>query len=366
MPEPRVYLQVLTSDIPALDGIRALSVLLVILAHLGVSWASGGHGVMMFFVLSGFLITWLLLKENEQTGHVSLRLFYARRALRIFPAFYVFWLCYVVLAWAVQHRTAWPEYLAAFFYVSNYYSVIVHPSHMAMAHTWSLGVEEQFYLVWPCIFRRFRNDLARMSLFLTGVIVFVWIYRFILYGRFHDDVWLFCAFDCRADHLAIGCLTAVLLKRRAYPRLTAKLTTSPVLPLVMLSLLAISRWIEMQFGRAYEYRIGFIADPLLIDLLMVQWINISDSYGWRWLNWKPVRYLGRLSYSAYLYHWLVDYVFITRLAAIPLLLRALIAVAASNSLAFLSYQLVEVRFLKLKKRFAPTPPLVAQAGGTAA
>ena len=102
-------------SIPALDAIRALSVLLVILSHLGVSWASGAHGVMAFFVLSGFLITWLLLKENDETGHISLRGFYARRALRIFPAFYLFWLTYIILARLVHHPPEWAVYLSAFF-----------------------------------------------------------------------------------------------------------------------------------------------------------------------------------------------------------------------------------------------------------
>jgi peptidoglycan/LPS O-acetylase OafA/YrhL len=118
--ELALYRRVSLPSIPALDGIRALSVLLVILSHLGVSWASGAHGVMAFFVLSGFLITWLLLKESEAAGRISLRSFYARRTLRIFPAFYVFWITYFVLTWLGQHRTEWPAYISAFFYLSNY------------------------------------------------------------------------------------------------------------------------------------------------------------------------------------------------------------------------------------------------------
>src|SRR5689334_8310742 len=111
----KLFARVALPTIPALDGIRAISVLLVILSHLGIGWASGAHGVMAFFVLSGFLITWLLLKENTQTGSVSLKMFYVRRALRIFPAFYVFWCIYIILALLVQGRHPWAQYLASFF-----------------------------------------------------------------------------------------------------------------------------------------------------------------------------------------------------------------------------------------------------------
>jgi len=353
--ELALYRRVALPSIPALDAIRALSVLLVILSHLGVSWASGAHGVMAFFVLSGFLITWLLLKENDETGHISLRGFYARRALRIFPAFYLFWLTYIILARLVHHPPEWAVYLSAFFYFSNYYSAIVQPPHMAMAHTWSLAVEEQFYLLWPWVFRRFRNNLPRLSVLLSGVIVVVWIYRFILYSAFHNYVWLFCAFDCRADHLAIGCLTAVLVRRRAFPRTTAWLTRNPRAPIVTLALLAGSMTASAVFGPAYRFTLGFIIDPLIMAVLMLQWIALSDTPGWTWLNWSPVQYLGRVSYSAYLYHWIVDNALNTRLGASPLWLRAILAVAGSNLWATASYRLVEKPFLRLKKRFEFVP-----------
>jgi peptidoglycan/LPS O-acetylase OafA/YrhL len=349
--ELALYRRVSLPSIPALDGIRALSVLLVILSHLGVSWASGAHGVMAFFVLSGFLITWLLLKESEVTGRISLRSFYARRTLRIFPAFYVFWITYVVLTWLGQHRTEWPAYISAFFYVSNYYSAIVQPPHMAMAHTWSLAVEEQFYLLWPWVFRRFRNQLPRLSLILCCLIVGVWTYRLIFYASFHNDVWLFCAFDCRADHLAVGCLTAVLVKRRAFPAVTAWFTRNPAAPLITVALLAGSMRLGAVLGQPYQFTFGFIFDPLLMAVLMLQWIALSDTPAWKWLDWSPTRYLGRVSYSAYLYHWIVDYALNARFQALPLPVRALAAVAGSNLCASISYYVIEKPFLRLKKRF---------------
>ena len=91
------------THLPSLDGIRAIAVCLVVLYHLGIPGVPGGMGVLIFFVLSGFLITWLLLKEEERFGYVSLKLFYARRTLRIFPAFYAYWFLIVGL-WIVSSR----------------------------------------------------------------------------------------------------------------------------------------------------------------------------------------------------------------------------------------------------------------------
>src|SRR5262252_264954 len=105
------------SHIPALDGIRAIAVFLVIFYHFGFLWVPGGLGVVIFFVLSGFLITWLLLKENEKYGDVSLKGFYQRRILRIFPAFYVYWTALVLLLLLKGKTVLWPHAISAFFYV---------------------------------------------------------------------------------------------------------------------------------------------------------------------------------------------------------------------------------------------------------
>ena len=168
------------------------------------------------------------------------------------------------MALLVQHRTSWPQYLSSFFYFSNYYGAIVQPPHMAMSHTWSLAVEEQFYLLWPWLFRRWRNDLSRLSVILCCVIVGVWIYRLVIYSYSYSYVWLFCAFDCRADHLAIGCLTAVLVKGRAFPHITAWLTENIAAPLITLSLLAGSMGAWAALGESYQFKVGFMLDPVLL------------------------------------------------------------------------------------------------------
>ncbi len=114
---------------------------------------NGGLGVMMFFVLSGFLITWLLLIEGDKNGKISLTKFYMRRTLRIFPAFYFFWFCGISIYILRGHHIVWPEALSAFFYLSNYYYGIPlgEADGSLFSHTWSLCVEEQFYLLWPLL-----------------------------------------------------------------------------------------------------------------------------------------------------------------------------------------------------------------------
>ena len=112
------------SQLAGLDAMRAIAAFMVVFYHFGIPLVSGATGVLMFFVLSGFLITWLLLRENDESGMVSLRNFYMRRSLRIFPAFY----CYAAFLFGViviRHvRIVWPQTLAALFYVTNYYQAL--------------------------------------------------------------------------------------------------------------------------------------------------------------------------------------------------------------------------------------------------
>ena len=172
----------------------------------------GGTGVLLFFVLSGFLITWLLLEEASKTGSVSLRNFYARRALRILPAFYVYAAVMLAYLWLRQRPVNYAQLTAALLYVNNYWQGIYGDPNTGFSHTWSLAVEEQFYFLWPALFLLLWRNPARMARFLTAGIVFVWIYRLVLLYGFHvNQGYLYEAFDSRADSLMIGCLLAVLL-----------------------------------------------------------------------------------------------------------------------------------------------------------
>jgi peptidoglycan/LPS O-acetylase OafA/YrhL len=337
--------------IPALDGFRALSVLTVILFHLEIGQL-GPYGVMGFFVLSGFLITWLLLQEHAATGGVSLRGFYLRRTFRIFPAFYVFWAIYVTLDVLYLKRSEWRQYFSVLFYLGNYYKAIVNPAHLAIQHNWSLAIEEQFYLLWPWVFRRFQNNLHRLSLLLAGIIVFVWVYRFVLYFGFGaGERWLYYAFDARADHLAIGCLLAILLHRRKFVGGFAVLCGHAASPAITLAALAAVLWWVGPFNTGLAMTWGYAVIPVLLGILMVQWIAWSGCWPWKLLEWPPMRFIGKISYSLYLYHWLVCWVVLFRMPPMHPLARIAIALPGSIAVASMSYYFVELPFLRLKERF---------------
>jgi peptidoglycan/LPS O-acetylase OafA/YrhL len=338
--------------IPSLDGLRAIAVFLVICYHYGLP-SPAGLGVLMFFVLSGFLITWLLLKENDSHGCVSLRRFYARRTLRIFPAFYCYWF-FIVAIWILIGRAIeWPQAIASLFYVSNYYQAIFGDPNTGLSHAWSLGIEEQFYLMWPAIFVRLRSSPKQLMRFLSGTIVVVWIHRFLLQYVFGaPQGYIYEAFDTRADHLLIGCLLAVALRTGVLGGLWRFLCRSAWPSVLTVLLLVLSTILYFRFGHAYRNVWAFIFDPVLTALLIPQLIAHRSTLIWRWLGWRWVVYLGVISYPLYLYHQIGESVGRRVAALAPGDLELVMVVAATVMLASCSYYLVERPFLRLKSRFA--------------
>src|SRR5258708_7681890 len=186
--------------LPSLDGVRALAAFLVVYYHMGISPAfDGALGVLIFFTLSGFLITWILLTEYRSSGTVSFRAFYQRRALRIFPAFYGFWLFTIIVDHIRHAPIQWNQAWSAFFYVSDYHHAIVRPSPEYIMHTWSLGVEEQFYILWPALLLvGIRKGPRRFAIHLTVAIIAIWAYRVLHWTYLHNRDYLSYAFDARA------------------------------------------------------------------------------------------------------------------------------------------------------------------------
>ncbi len=336
--------------IPALDALRAGAVLLVILYHFGFGNVPGGHGVMLFFVLSGFLITWLLLKEDEKYRRISLTGFYWRRVLRIFPAFYVYWLLMVAYLLLRGKEVPWAHAGSAFFYFSNYYAALNHHPENLFSHTWSLGIEEQFYLFWPLLFILWRHDLRKMTRGLMALIAVVWIYRAVLvYGFAVNTSYLYSAFDTRLDHLLTGCLLAVLLKREVWQTLWITATKNAGMPFVTLALLGVSLFVGPQFVPRYRDVFGFAIEPPLLALLIVQMIALSAGPAWAWTETAWLKYLGRISYPLYLYQEFTIYPINKALAAWPWPVRLAAVLTATIIAASLSYYLVERYFLKLKE-----------------
>ncbi len=353
--------------IPSLDGIRAVAVLLVILQHFGFYWANGALGVEIFFTLSGFLITWMLLRENLQTGNVSFAAFYKRRTLRIFPAFYVYWLLSLVIYAVRGHEIPWPSVVASALYVENYVSAFYLTESNHLSHTWSLAIEEQFYLLWPVLFSRFRQDLPRLSRILLVLIACVWVYRTILqvgFGVYQG--YLYTAFETRMDQLAVGCLLAVTIARGAYDRFWRLVTASPLL--VPVTLGAIFYSASFHGNMTYRYTVGYAVEPVLSAVLIVQLLYFADRLPGRLFNCGPVAYVGRISYSLYLWQGLTVFTAHRLTESLPVPIQVVATLGVTLVFAALSYHLVEqrLRAVALRRRASSSETLSRRHPGAVA
>ena len=338
------------SHLPALDGLRAVAVFTVVASHAEVLRVPGDLGVSAFFVLSGFLITRLLIREHETTGDVSKRNFYMRRTMRIFPAYYAFLLFSFLLdGHAGQH---WPtdRLVSALTYTVNYYNAVNHHPTTSIAHAWSLAVEEQFYLLWPVVFVALASRGRRAvvtGLITMGLATAAWRSWLIIHS--HVDVaYVYNAFDTRFDNLAVGCLLAAVVDYRGVANVARSLARNPWFAVVTLVLLLVSR---LAFTPSYHYSIGFTVDAILVAVLIAQLLQLYATPLWSWLEWPAVRYLGVISYPIYLYHqWGASIG--RRLPGDNLLLDFVAGVVATVVLASGSYYVIERPFLRLKKRFS--------------
>jgi peptidoglycan/LPS O-acetylase OafA/YrhL len=343
-----------------------VAVFLVIFYHFGMP-IPGGQGVIIFFVLSGFLITWLLLKEDEKYGRVSLTGFYWRRALRILPAFYFYWISVVALLLIAGKNLNWPHAISSLFFYANYYHAVQGDPNNAFSHTWSLAIEEQFYLLWPMLFLMFRRNLKRLTIVLASVIGLVWIHRFILYFVMHtEQAYFYSAFDTRMDGLFAGCLVAVLLKRGSMMGFWRVLCSNAAMPLMIFALLLTSVVMgEMISG--YRDLIGLGLHPILMAVMLVQMLSMPAVPWFRWLDSRLMIFLGQISYSLFLYQQLVIHPVSQRMAGWPSGIQLIGAILVTVFIAVFSYYLVEKPFLNLKARSSAAvkaktrPPAVVQA-----
>jgi peptidoglycan/LPS O-acetylase OafA/YrhL len=351
--------------LPALDGLRAVAVGLVILGHAGLGWfIPGDLGVSIFFVLSGFLITWLLLAEHDTTGTISLRGFYLRRTLRIFPAYYTFLMLSYAADWVLGHRWPLPLTLSALTYTVNYYNALTQTHAGTIAHAWSLGVEEQFYLLWPLAFlllaRLGRRALTR-ALVASIVLVLGWRSWLYLSGP-GDAAYVYNAFDTRFDNVAVGCLLAVAASTGPVQRGAALVARYGWMPLVTVLLVG---WSRLNGWQEYHYSVGFTVNAVLLAVLVVQLMQLSAHPLWRWLEHPVARFLGVISYPLYLYHqWGISLG--SHLRMLPPALQSVAGVLACIGLASASYYIVERPFLALKRRWEGRAAARAAAASAAA
>jgi peptidoglycan/LPS O-acetylase OafA/YrhL len=320
--------------IPSLDGLRAISITLVILSHL-VKWkhvslevigSYGDLGVHIFFVLSGYLITNLLLREHERTSTINLREFYIRRAFRIFPAAFLFLAVVIVLYWHDMH---WYHIAAAVFYVAN--MDITRP--WIFGHLWSLSIEEQFYLLWPLAMKKWhRHKTAILVCVFLGTPVF----RTVLYAvKAHGSI--VGSLPVFADQLAIGCLLAVFAPR--LPLIRGVWAMSMALTMILIP------WFPAISPARTLFMLFVLRTLVHVSIAGVVLHVIQVPY--RALNWAPVAWLGKVSYSLYLWQEL----FCSNAA----LHAGYVLVLPALGAAALSYYVVEQPMLRWRDRITRVP-----------
>lgn len=331
--------------LPTLDGLRAVSVLLVIGGHFGLG-ARADLGVDTFFVLSGFLITWLLLKEHAATGDISLKRFYLRRTLRIFPAYYAF--LAAAISWDLYRGDTriLPAIGPGVTYLMNYYNALNGHPQNSINHAWSLANEEQFYILWPGLFLLLmRRSLTTRLVAVASFIVAVMVWRTTAYGVLGLGAsYAYNAFDARADNLAVGCLLALATHSTWFPAVARQLVRWWFLPVIVVLLLAMSPWDALPL---LHYGPGFTLNAVLIAILIVQLLQVHRARSWRWLEHPVVRYVGLVSYPMYLYHG-YGLGLAKRLEGLPQVGQLLIAVSSTVAIASVSYFAIEKPFLRLK------------------
>ena len=348
----------------ALDGLRGVAVLLVLMRHsfelvpggFGPQWLDdflgGGYfGVDIFFVLSGFLITSLLLDERESSGVVGMRSFYGRRALRLMPALVVMLgvVSIVLVLDGEMWSSLWPTVRSSLFYYQNWHSVW-DPENLAgfwFGHLWSLSIEEQFYFVWPVVFLVLvaltKRHAVRVAVLALGVLWVVW-YRLHVWNA--GDGWAFVMVrtDTRADALLIGCLVAFLYQWQIVRTRVVQVIGWCGAVVVFATVAFTSPPDE------YLYVGGLTVGALGVGCMV--WAIAEGSWqGARFFTLKPLRIVGKVSYGLYLWHFPIFWFVVQHSASVNAGVRLVIALVASALFTALSWYLVERPALRLKDKW---------------
>ena len=324
---------------PALDGIRAVSIALVFAFHLGAPWLPGGYlGVSVFFTLSGFLITSLLLRERAANGRIDARAFYVRRLRRLLPASLMCLTGVAVLAsiGTIAVRTDLRAgVLGAVFQVANWEQLLGHHSYADLFlapspvdHFWSLAIEEQFYWLWPLVIAGLTAVASRRSrrvtpTVLTGAFVVLGASAFVTARLLGGDAAYFASWARFAEIVAGAALAAVVAQRALSPRVAA------LAPTCLATIVALCVVTPAGRGWAYEGGLPLFA---LLSVGLIAGVQVDGPIR-RLLALEPVAWIGRISFGLYLFHWPV----FTILESASVLAK----LATTLAITLASYYLVE-------------------------
>ena len=345
--------------LPSLDGLRAISIILVIISHFLFEqaiyinkWKPGPTGVEIFFVISGFLITTLLINEKNKNGTINLKLFYLRRAFRILPLVFLFTLCLIILNAIFAMNIKFSSFITIFF-VKNLEQLFTGNSDWYTGHFWTLAVEEQFYLLFPFLIYKF--NIKTYSKILVYLILFLPVLNYLVNNRigvFHGNNFIFkiCfilikLFGSGTVSILIGSLCSVLYNRfRPQLEFLFKFNyLGFVLFLVAISLRL--PFVSDNFNLVF---VNVVFD-FLIGAMIISNLNLSSFFA-HFLNNRIVMKIGVLSYS--LYVWQQLFTNKQPWAQLhPLFSSVLFNLMSLLIVAYLSYEFFEKKFLILKQRF---------------
>ncbi len=340
-----------------MDGLRAVAVIAVLLYHADISWLPGGFlGVDVFFVISGYLITMLMLEEHHRTGAVSVRGFYRRRARRLLPAVFVLLLAVCSVA-ALFYREEMarlrPQVLSALTYSTNWYLIFTDGSYfdqfgrpLALQHLWSLAVEEQFYLLWPLVMvfllHRFRDRLGSIALIIGALAGASALWMALLYEPGADPSRLYYGTDTRLATLLMGGLLALFWRPSALAHGGVRRhgRIFDVVGVLALATIVLC-FVNTSDTSAALYRGGFAGLAVVSALAVAAASHPGTAFG-RVLGVGVLTWIGLRSYALYLWHWPI-YVVTRPNVDVPIDGLPLLALRLGLTvlLADLSYRLVE-------------------------
>lgn len=345
--------------LPSLDGFRALSILIVILGHakfsrgfpaelknvLDRAGVDGSLGVRIFFVLSGFLITTLLIKEEVLTGRIDLKKFYSRRIFRIIPAFYIFIAILLLLNHFLSWGIDWRLLASPALFLSNFSFL---PSVYITGHTWSLAIEEQYYLLWPVLFKK--KKLAAIVLAVSCFILSPLFHRFMHHIPSIKDAVLI-PFWMYADAIFIGSLLAIALSKEVLniERIRKNKTVINIFGWITCFLIQ-SMIINHLTGFTGTIILRHI-QILVIALLITANIFRGNDLFSRFFNSAIMEPIGEASYSLYLWQQLFLIPILVDFQNEKLWTHFPVNIILVFATGFLSYFFIEKIFLKMKEKY---------------
>jgi peptidoglycan/LPS O-acetylase OafA/YrhL len=343
-----------------LDGLRGVAILLVLAFHLQLL-PGGSLGVDVFFVLSGFLITNLLAEEWQRRGSINLKHFYLRRVLRLLPAFVVLLLAFAIHTLvrrpSEEWGARWHELAAAACYVANW-NQFHGASWTILGHTWSLSLEEQFYLLWPMLLFVMLRYLPRRQILIivaAGILAaatlrFGMHHQHRLFGTAKTDIMrLYTGLDTRADSLLAGCLASLLATWNLLPQSRRFVTGIKVSSLIAVILVGFCLFFR-DLGHSQYYDGLFTLVAIAVAVIIVRLLMVPTGLGGKILEFGPLVGAGKISYGLYLFHIpFVDWFGSSGVGWRNPGTTALVAILTLAA-ALLSFYLIERPFLRLKDR----------------